>query len=380
MGRLATPLAVTVALVALLSSGARAEQLAPVPIVLVHGICGEATGTFGDLPALLEADLPGVTVHAFDYSSRGSSLPDGVRASLRSLAGELGAFIERLDAPHVDVVAHSMGGLIARAWMAGLADDGPPYAGQVRQLVTAGTPHFGVPRHVLRDVLTVLVALGRCGERILPVLDAQIDQMLFGSAFLADLNTAWETAPVAPDHILTVVGCVTVDCEHDLVVAAASAALPITSPDSHAVHVLHAHSGLLTVTHREQPVYRAVLPFLRDGSPGPGIVPEAPGSLVVARLVTAQGRPFTRDDDVRFGTMRGQPSLPACNGWDVAFFRQEPPLEATGWWTLGGVNPGCWELAVRSRLFDSSTETITVVPGRPVLSDPIVVRRRHLRQ
>jgi pimeloyl-ACP methyl ester carboxylesterase len=380
MPRLATPLALAVALVALLSSGVRAEPVAPVPIVLVHGICGEATGTFGDLPALLEADLPGVTVHAFDYSSLGSALPDGARASLRRVAGELGAFIERLGAPRVDVVAHSMGGLIARAWMAGLADDGPPYAGQVRRLVTAGTPHFGVTRHVLRDVLTVLVALGRCGERILPVLDAQIDQMLFGSAFLADLNAAWETAPVAPDRLLTVIGCLTLDCEHDLVVAAPSAALPVTSPDSRAAYVLHAHTGLLTVANREHPTYRVALPFLRDGAPGPGIAPRALGSLVVARLVTARGEPFTRDGDVRFGTMRGQPSLPACNGWDFAFFQQEPPVEATGWWTLGGLNPGCWELVVRSRLLESSTEEITVVPGRPVISDPIVVRRRHLRQ
>jgi triacylglycerol esterase/lipase EstA (alpha/beta hydrolase family) len=48
----------------------------------------------------------------------------------------------------VDVVAHSMGGLIVRAYLAGKQPNGTfatPAAPLVRKVVFIGTPHFGTP-------------------------------------------------------------------------------------------------------------------------------------------------------------------------------------------------------------------------------------------
>ena len=67
------------------------------------------------------------------------------RRDLRRLATLLGQFIgrelERTNSAQADVIAHSMGGLLVRGWMAGLAD--VPYDGQIRRLILAGTPNFG---------------------------------------------------------------------------------------------------------------------------------------------------------------------------------------------------------------------------------------------
>jgi len=373
------------ALAALLSLASRGEARgdasdAPVPIVLVHGICGDSVGTFGGLKALLEADLPGVHVHPFDYSSVLSTLPAAERASLPRVAGAFGAFVQRLGAARVDVIAHSMGGLIVRAWMAGQADDGPPYDNEVRRLITAGTPHVGVSRNVAREVLDFIAATGRCAERDSDVRHAQIDQVLFGSVFLARLDATGGATPGTPENVLTVVGCLTLACEDDLIVIAPSATLPPTSPDSSVAYILHAHPGLVAVNDRSHPFYDVALPFLREGAAGPGIVPQSLATLIVARVVTEHGEPYTRDELIRFGVPREVDELPGCTGAAFTRFQGEAPVDATGWWTLLGADPGCWSLFVDAHGLRSTRTHITAIPGRPVVSDPIVVRRKPLRR
>jgi pimeloyl-ACP methyl ester carboxylesterase len=71
------------------------------------------------------------------------SWPDG--ASIEGLAAELGAMVEEIarvneleDDARIDVVAHSMGGIVAR-----FALDDPAVARRVSTVVTLGTPHHG---------------------------------------------------------------------------------------------------------------------------------------------------------------------------------------------------------------------------------------------
>jgi pimeloyl-ACP methyl ester carboxylesterase len=73
-------------------------------------------------------------------------------ASIESLGAELGAYISSLTytdgtkVNQVDLVTHSMGGLIARAYLAGLQQSGslaPPINPHVRKLVEIATPNFG---------------------------------------------------------------------------------------------------------------------------------------------------------------------------------------------------------------------------------------------
>jgi triacylglycerol lipase len=61
-------------------------------------------------------------------------------SGIAARAGELAEQVRRLDAPRVNVIAHSMGGLDARYAIAELG-----LAGRIATLVTIGTPHCGTP-------------------------------------------------------------------------------------------------------------------------------------------------------------------------------------------------------------------------------------------
>lgn len=116
-------------------------------VVFVHGLMesDEAWQAAGDPPdsfgARLERDLGASAVHVrynsgVHVSSNGSDLAD--------LIEEL---VEHWPVPvtRIDLVGHSMGGLVARS--AGHAADeaGHDWVGQQATLVTLGTPHLGAP-------------------------------------------------------------------------------------------------------------------------------------------------------------------------------------------------------------------------------------------
>ena len=78
-----------------------------------------------------------------------------IRLYSARVADEIAWITNALEYEHVDVVAHSMGGLIARAYIEaddfhpmlgeeGFPDYGPSYRGDVRMLVSLATPHRGV--------------------------------------------------------------------------------------------------------------------------------------------------------------------------------------------------------------------------------------------
>jgi triacylglycerol esterase/lipase EstA (alpha/beta hydrolase family) len=70
---------------------------------------------------------------------RAINLPRGTDLETQSvaLAHEIDALLARSGARHVDIVAHSMGGIVARLLIQG------DYATRIRKLVTIGTPHKG---------------------------------------------------------------------------------------------------------------------------------------------------------------------------------------------------------------------------------------------
>ncbi len=124
-----------------------------VPVILLNGwqsLCGDTASTlvasqdtFGSLWTQLQAQ--GVPVAYFNNCAS----PD---VPIESLGSALASFIAGLTytdgtaVAQVDLVAHSMGGLIARAYLAGLQQNGslsPPLNPRVRKLVEIGTPNFG---------------------------------------------------------------------------------------------------------------------------------------------------------------------------------------------------------------------------------------------
>lgn len=163
-------------LVAIAATPLFAQSLPPVILLngwqfSLSGACPVSSGpsdTFGALPALLANS--GRSVHFFDNCAQGPG------QSIESLGGRLGQFIAALGVEEVDLVAHSMGGLIARAYLAGLQSDGsasPPTPHRVRKLVLIAVPNFG---SYLADIFQAQLA-------------AQPRQMIPASPFLWNLAT-----------------------------------------------------------------------------------------------------------------------------------------------------------------------------------------------
>ena len=159
--------------------------LGVIPVILLNGYetffsdplqfsscpVGSAQGTFGGLPAAL--NQTGLS-YFFDNCADCPNCP------IESLGADLGAFLNLLrytdgtPVPQADVVGHSMGGLIVRAYLSGKQTTAgsfvPPASTKIRKAVFIGTPHFG-------SFLATLVNTGN-----------QAVEMSSGSQFLWDLN------------------------------------------------------------------------------------------------------------------------------------------------------------------------------------------------
>ncbi len=152
------------------------------PVILLNGfqaICNplrsdstieNSKDTFGLLATLLQGD--GIPV-AFFNNCASSGDP-----TIEQLAIQLGTFIANLTytdgtpvTEPVDLVVHSMGGLIARAYLAGLQQNGSliPPSLRVRKLVLIATPNFGSFQA--------------------PAFGVQTSEMVPGSGFLWELAT-----------------------------------------------------------------------------------------------------------------------------------------------------------------------------------------------
>ena len=124
-----------------------------VPVILLNGyqfICfstdstvAGSIDTFGQLAQLLQSD--GIPVLFFNNCAYGD-------ITIERLAAQLNVYVAGLHyangtpVTQVDLVAHSMGGLIARAYLAGMQTNGsfsPPPATRLRKLIEIGTPNFG---------------------------------------------------------------------------------------------------------------------------------------------------------------------------------------------------------------------------------------------
>ena len=123
------------------------------PIIIVPGILGSATKyvggigkmeldpilhTYDNLVASFEKNgyEKGKNLFEFPYEWRDSNI-----LTAQKLKEKIDEVKTKTGLPSVDLVAHSMGGLVARYYI-----EGDGYENDVNQLVTLGTPHRGSPK------------------------------------------------------------------------------------------------------------------------------------------------------------------------------------------------------------------------------------------
>ena len=150
------------------------------PVVLVDGyhlFCDSSfstsTGDFANMEQYLRAE--GVQVYFFGTCSISG------KPRIEKLAIALGQFIDGIGAPQVDLVTFSMGGLVARAYIAGQqpTDTSAPPAFtppplRVRKFVAIASPNFGA---LFPGALSFFSP------------DSEVEEMIPGSRFLFDLAT-----------------------------------------------------------------------------------------------------------------------------------------------------------------------------------------------
>ncbi len=125
----------------------------PYPVIIVPGILGSAqnldgewvldpiTHVYDNLYETLDANwyTSGETLFAFPYDWRRSNVDT---ASL--LRDKINTIQSICNCMKVDIVAHSMGGLVARQYAQSSA-----YEGDINKLIFLGTPHLGAPKAYL---------------------------------------------------------------------------------------------------------------------------------------------------------------------------------------------------------------------------------------
>jgi len=101
-----------------------------VPVLLLHGY-GCNSGYWAQLlPRLTQARISHATVDLMPVTGDIDSYVVQVERAVEALRAQTGA-------ARIAIVAHSMGGLVTRAWMRRHGDE------RVQRAITLGTPHFG---------------------------------------------------------------------------------------------------------------------------------------------------------------------------------------------------------------------------------------------
>jgi uncharacterized protein (TIGR03437 family) len=247
---------------ALLFAAAAGAQDTRPPVILVNGyqaLCNASvpsSDTFGLLEQKLTAQ--GIKVVFFNNCQYQTGL---VKPGIEELGAALGNTIRSIGAPQVDLIAHSMGGLIVRAYLSGKQAGGgfkPPVPHRVRKVITLATPHYGL--------LDLVILLG--GN------DPQISAMTSGSDFLWDLGS-WNQGfeDLRQVDALTVVANRGGAGTNDGVVPATSASLSAIVGDERVRVVPYCHTdgipafqcngaGVANIDSDTHPVYQIISSFL----------------------------------------------------------------------------------------------------------------------
>lgn len=173
--RLLVVAAVLAATLTALLPGSPAAAAAKDPVVIVPGFTTGPVIDTGYIPLRDRLRSAGYDVTVLVYPDYG--LGD-IRTNSQRLANTIAGVRARTGAAKVDLVAHSMGGLVSRYYIKSLGG-----AATVDSLIMMGTPNYGTSLANVASFLTFGSCVG---------IDA-CNQMAAGSSFLNDLNAGDDT-------------------------------------------------------------------------------------------------------------------------------------------------------------------------------------------
>lgn len=174
------------------STAKASEPGAITDVVFIHGLGGSPEGTWGRFPELIAEDKSiKVNTHLFKYRTHlfGFSWPfQGVK--VQRVAEQLDTYIRLSIKPlgRVAIVAHSLGGLVARHHVMNLIRKGKK--GELPKLLLYATPNNGA------DIAKLVSFISR---------SFQIAQLRPDSDFIESLNEAWSHEKVDEAVDLTMV-------------------------------------------------------------------------------------------------------------------------------------------------------------------------------
>lgn len=197
------------------------------PVVLLDGfqlsitsscpMSSDSSGNFDNLQTFLEGPPNNAQVYFFENCT------ECPNCTIEQLGADLGVFLNLLPNPQVDVVAHSMGGLIVRSYLSGKqAVSGafsPPLVQKIRKAVFIATPHFGA---IAADFMSADIFLA---------FGTQTNELKPASQFIWDLAT-WNQFgdDLRGIDAISIVGNAGPSNEGDGVVDSTSASLDFSLP------------------------------------------------------------------------------------------------------------------------------------------------------
>jgi uncharacterized protein (TIGR03437 family) len=296
-----------------------AATASTVPVVLLDGfqlgscpIPVASTNTFGNLQTYLSGAPNNISpIYFFENCTECPS------CVIEQLSGMFATFVNSLPYPQVDVVAHSMGGLIVRSYLSGKQTSGfsPPLTPKIRKAVFIASPHFGAfaTDFLLSDIF---------------VTGPQTNEMKPGSQFAWDLGT-WNQLgdDLRGVDAISLVGTAGPSGQSDGVVESTSASLdflslgrtrvvnychipPSTEAGLAGVYLGCQQPGIAYVDTPAHPAYVAVSSFLMNGTAwqGVGIAPAQDpylskyGGMVVADINASNQ--YVVPSSVSWGTVK----------------------------------------------------------------------------
>ena len=249
-------------------------------VVLVHGYRfplaarkGRCDSQFSRLDELLQSEKDGFNVWQFEYVAS----PWGTYETIKTYAARLGSAVDTISAmtgqSGCSIVAYSMGGLIARQF---IASGGKA---RVNKLLTLAVPHMGTMRF---EPFSLSLS-----DRILPRAAAELRP---DSRLLWDLNTKLDSSSVPEFAALggNAWG------NGDGVVEMSSTSLSRCGPDGSILGMLYfagvdrTHLKINRIRREDDEVYRLIHSFLKGGVRGISSLrpPEKPGDYRVPYFLT----------------------------------------------------------------------------------------------